>query len=76
MEDMILQARLLHVVFYNAETGYFVGRFQLCNETKSTFTATGFFIVQKSIAYGIFMGLIKNIRAMVYSLILLVMKEF
>lgn len=43
MEDMILQARLLHVVFYNAETGYFVGRFQLCNETKSTFTATGFF---------------------------------
>ncbi len=34
MEDMILQARLLHVVFYNAETGYFVGRFQLCNETK------------------------------------------
>lgn len=43
MEDMILQARLLHVIFYNAETGYFVGRFQLCNETKNTFTATGFF---------------------------------
>lgn len=43
MEDMILQARLLHVIFYNAETGYFVGRFQLCNETKNTFIATGFF---------------------------------
>ena len=75
MEDMILQARLLHVVFYNAETGYFVGRFQLMKQ-KVHLLQQVFFIVQKSIAYGIFMGLIKNIRAMVYSLILLVMKEF